>query len=25
VDGAWNLNGHAMTNAEIGELAAKGG
>ncbi len=25
VDGAWNLNGHAMTNAEIGELAAQGG
>ena len=25
VDGAWNLNGRAMTNAEIGEQVAKGG
>ena len=25
VDGAWNFNGHAMTNAEIGEQVAKGG
>jgi hypothetical protein len=25
VDGAWNFNGRAMTNAEIGEQVAKGG
>jgi hypothetical protein len=25
VDGAWNFNGQAMTNAEIGEQMAKGG
>jgi hypothetical protein len=25
VDGAWNFNGRAMTNAEISEQAAKGG
>lgn len=25
VDGAWNFNGQAMTNAEIGEQVAKGG
>ena len=25
VDGAWNFDGRAMTNAEIGEQAAKGG
>lgn len=24
VDGTWNLNGRAMTNAELGEAAAKG-
>jgi hypothetical protein len=25
VDGAWNFNGHAMTNAEIGEHVVNGG
>jgi hypothetical protein len=25
VDGAWNFGGKALTNAQIGEAAAKGG